>query len=572
MTSGDFPYEAMAQGLGAHPEWDAQDTIGYIFDSFVFRAKGTNPQNYTVSVMDMAQVPGLSANIRSWANLLAPGMSLFQKRGDPSDNVQVLTRNQLTPVEKFHDKNFIDLFHFAKLMQTSGIPMCLLTPVPSILDSISLANRPAVMHESHGPGHPQAHGLHIYFPQFRMAGPTRDDFIAAINASGEPYDYPNSRMSDGSSPLAHYGVLQDQLPLKSRDPELDRLQDGKLVVVDFNFKPLVWPLPQSPGFKFPNDTGWRNVLDRYYHPAADNHILPVMVNGAPIFPTESGGGACANPSDSITVPVGTTVIFSGAGSSDADQKTGVNPTYYFWDKDAKIGCGAKCNPEPQTVPEGADAGDAAVTNLDADEDIANTTFDQKDYSGVTFPRPCDAPGTFTVTLMTWDDDHLFPYHNTLPNAAYVHPQTARHQAVVNCAAAPPPPPAALCPMSGTMMISATVLIDLFTSAAYIGAVAGTVNFTRSGPGGMQVSLNSSTNQLVPATGTFDPAQCSLTATGTSNFPIAGFPNVVSQYNLTIGGPKFDMVTGTYKVGLNNTLNGEPQPVTYKVTGTVTNAK
>ena len=60
-----------------------------------------------------------------------------------------------------------------------------------------------------------------------------------------------------------------------------------------------------------------------------------MINGVLTAATESGGGACANPSDSIIVPVGTTVAFSGAGSSDADQKTGINPTYYFWDKTRK---------------------------------------------------------------------------------------------------------------------------------------------------------------------------------------------------------------------------------------------
>ena len=96
--------------------------------------------------------------------------------------------------------------------------------------------------------------------------------------------------------------------------------------------------------------------------------------------------------------------------------------------------------------------------------------------------------------------------------------------------------------------------------------------TRSGMQGSQVSVSGDRAQLAPAQGPFDAMRCGFTLRGTSTGPVAGFPNVQSQYDLTIGGPKFDTVTGTYQVGLNNTLNNEPQPVTYKVTGTVTNAK
>ncbi|MBI5085154.1 MAG: hypothetical protein HZB13_11220 [Acidobacteria bacterium] len=61
-------------------------------------------------------------------------------------------------------------------------------------------------------------------------------------------------------------------------------------------------------------------------------------------------------------------------------------------------------------------------------------------------------------------------------------------------------------------------------------------------------------------------------TGTATGPVAGFLNVKSQYDLTIGGAKFDTVSGTYRLGLDATLNNEPKPITYRVTGTVTNAK
>ena len=548
----DFPYEQMAAHLTANPGWTGDQFIDDIFKEYVPRAQANSAQQYEISVMDLTRLPDLVVNLRSWADLLAPGMSLFQKRDDPSDNVQVLTMNQINVVENFTDKNFIDLYHFASLMQKSGVPNCLLTPVASILDIIQ--NR-VIRSESHGGGHPNAHGIHIYWPRRRMIAITNDLFPDFFN---QPYDLPYTRTFDGSTPLAHYGVRQDALPLQTLDPET-----GK----DFDLL-NVWPLPQSPGFKFPNDTGWHKVLDRYYHPAADNHILKgVTPDGQTILPIQTGGGACLNPSDQISVPVGSMVFFSGMGSSDADQVSGVNPTYYFWDKDSNVGCTDQCI-QPFEVPPGSDAGLASNDNIDADQDIVNTTFDEKDASGPTFSRACLAPGSFNVTLIPWDDDHLFAFHNTLPNARYVHPQTRDHQASVSCRAAPPPP-TYTCPMSGRLYLNFTVLTDPFISAFYVALMQGNLTMTRSG---MQVSVTGDRPQLVPASGPFDAASCSFKIDGVATGPIAGFNNVGAEYNLKIGGTKFDMVTGTYKVGTNGNLNGEPQPVTYNVTGTVTNAQ
>jgi len=143
----DFPYENLAQDLAANPKWSGRESITDIFNHYVARTSGSPSANiqqtYTVSVTDLTKVNDLSVNIRAWADLLAPGMSLFQSRDNPDDNVQILTRNQLVATEKFTDMNFIDLYDFAKRMQTSGLPNCLLSPVPSILDII--ANRVVVL-------------------------------------------------------------------------------------------------------------------------------------------------------------------------------------------------------------------------------------------------------------------------------------------------------------------------------------------------------------------------------------------------------------------------------------------
>ncbi|HTA70927.1 MAG TPA: clostripain-related cysteine peptidase [Bryobacteraceae bacterium] len=580
----DFPYESLAQDLAANPNWNALQSITDIFNQYVANTSGSPSasiqQGYTVSVSDLTKVNDLSVNIRAWSDLLAPGMSLFQGRDDPSDNVQILTRNQVNAAEKFWDNNFIDLYDFAKKMQTSGVPNCLLSPVASILDAV--ANRVVVL-ESHGANHPNAHGLHIYFPSRRMINVGLGaDGLLPKNAMGltagfyyngdfpnQPYDLPYTRTFDGTTPFAHYGVNADQLPMKARDPETG---------VDFdlpgNGLSIVWPLPQSPNFLFPNDTGWRKVLDRYYHPVADNHILPVtLADGTIVNPTQTGGGACANPMDSITVPVGTTVTFSAKGSSDADLPFGTTPVHRFWDKDDKTGCLSGCI-APFQVGAGTDAANA-TTNMDAERDVNFTTFDQNDGDGATFTRVCGVPGQITVTLIPWDDDHLFPFHNTIKTADYVHPQSGLHQATVNCTS-----PVTLFPTSGTLIITFTVITDTFSSDPYVGlgGQMATVHFTTSSPTGGGINAAAATQTITltgdrPAipngTGTYDPTTGTWNATILASGSIAGFPNVqVKWLNMQFTGSGNNSITGTYQVGTNGNLNGE-SPIVYKVTGTVT---
>ena len=609
-TSGDFPYDTMVQHMIANPGWDALASVTDIFNEYVNRVKQGGVvanNNYTVSVTDLTKVNDLSVNIRAWADLLAPGMSLFFGRDDPSDNAQILTKKSRDGAETYSDKNFIDLYHFSSLMNTSGLPQCLLSPVPSILDII--AHRVVIL-ESHGTNHPNSHGLHIYFPGRRMipvvlgadglltkdpatglTGPIYFTYVQDVanpnpppatvrkivqqDSKDQPYDLPKTRTFDGSSPLAHYGINADQLPLKARDPETG---------IDFdlpgNGLSIVWPLPQSPGFLFPNDTGWRKVLDRFYHPAADNHILPVkLADGTTVNPVQTGGGACANPTDTITVPLGTTVTFSAKGSSDADMPGVTSPLHNFWDLNDKVGCTAGCI-APFQVGAGTDAA-TAPTNMDADQDRNFTTIDQHDGDSVTITRVCDVAGPIKVTLMPWDDDHLFPFHNTTKTAEYVHPQSNLHQAIMNCTS-----PVTQFPTSGTLMLTFTVISDQFTSDPFVGlgGQMAMVHFTTSSPAGINqagssnepaaatqtITLTGDRNAIPNGSGTYDPTNGTWNATILASGNIAGFPNVeVKWVNMQFTGPGNNSVTGTYEVGTNGNLNGEPQPITYKVTGTVT---
>jgi hypothetical protein len=284
--------------------------------------------------------------------------------------------------------------------------------------------------------------------------------------------------------------------------------------------------------------------------------------------------------DTITVPLGTTVTFSARGSSDADMTAGTAPLHDFWDLNDKVGCTAGCI-APFQVPAGADAA-TAPTNMDADRDRSFTTIDQRDADAATVNRVCDTAGQIKVTLMPWDDDHSFPFHNTLKTAEYVHPQSNLHQAIMNCTS-----PVTLFPTSGTMLLTFTVTDDPFDSARFIGldGQMPMVHFTTSSsPGGSNqvvsgnepaaatqtITLSGDRSALPNGTGTYDPTNGTWNATILASGNIAGFANVeVKWANMQFTGTGNNSVTGTYQVGTNGNLNGESKPVTYKVTGTVT---
>ena len=579
-----FPYSAFTVALKQNPAWGGVDLGRNIVSNY--SARYQNFSGWTLSLINEGLLFPLISEVDGWSGLLKTGVGLFQQRDNPWDNVQILLKVARLQTLSFRDQNFVDLYDLAQQIGTAGngIPDCVTIPIKQIQQNI--VNN-VVVAQVHSTDLPNAHGLHIYFPTNRKQSPE----------SFTDYDLPYTRATDASSPYAIYAQNHDQLPLKARDRETQAPLNPR----------IDWPQPPSPALAFTADTHWSQFLERYYHPVADNHIThAISPFGAVIYPSSSGGGACSNPSDSITVPLYSTVYFSGLGSSDADQNdiritdaAGIvysapnflTPSFYFWDLDSTKGCLKNCTLQPHTVPAGTPA-DQAVTNMDADQDINNTTFDQNDAQGPTTTKFCLTEGTFNVTLMTWDDNHLKAFHNTLPDANYVHPQSNSYEATVTCVGSieeyynrPLPYPS-----SAILQLNFTVASDPYVSAAYVGLVTGTATATFSGLGvnptsnarrlspdaakpeatTPAISITGNVPQLVPASGSFDPTTNSFDITGVSTGLIAGFPNVQAEYALTLSGAGLTTVTGTYKVGLNRTLNNEPAPVTYNVTGTITN--
>ncbi|HYL37446.1 MAG TPA: clostripain-related cysteine peptidase [Bryobacteraceae bacterium] len=423
-----YPYDTFSLALKNNPGWTGLQLGSNIVQLYASRYQARN--RWSLSLTDEKQLSALVAQVDTWSGALRVGAAVFQQRDDPTDNVEVLIKFDRRASQVFGDANYVDLYDLAQRIQRDpNIPDCVKAPIPQILALISGS---VVVADQNSPDLANAHGLHIYFPTNRKRTP---EFFT-------DYDLPHTRQSDGSSRYAIYAPNHDQLPLQAADREDGGALDPR----------SQWPEPPSPNLKFVADTRWSRFLERFYHPVADNHILKgVAPNGDVIQPQAVGGGLCRNPMDEITVPVGSTVFLSGAGSSDADQADFqppaipgappfppvpiILPTYYFWDLDAAVGCTSNCI-APFQVPPGSDAGLAANNNMDADRDIADTTWDEKDAGGPAVMRVCDTPRTIVTTLMPWDDDHLQPVHNTLPAATYVHPQTDSHQSIIKCVPLP----------------------------------------------------------------------------------------------------------------------------------------
>jgi uncharacterized protein (TIGR03437 family) len=434
-----YPYEVISQALQANPDWTGlqlgQNVVASYAGFFAGSPAAFYPQ-WSQSLIDEHRLIELIQQVDAWSVVLRNGAGLFQGRDNFADNVQVRIKLDLLFSQVFHDVNFVDLYDLAQhILKDPVLPNCVKGPIPNILTLISQV---VVVAEQHSVSLPGAHGLHIYFPVYRKRA-------ELFPQAWDDYDLPSTRQTDGNSRLAIYAENHDELPLQARDR-----QDGG----PLNAR-TQWPEPPTPQLLFVAHTRWPLFLERYYHPVADNHIVEgVAPDGSVIHPVEVGGGECANPVDEITVPLGSEVTLSGRGSSaiQADLAPAPNippvpfffPSYYFWDLDASVGCqlGPQCIQPSAVAPPGSDAAQNSNDNMDQDRAPENTAWDEKDASGPQITKLCKAVGQFVLTLIPWDSDHTFPFHDTkvdahgIGDATYVHPQTDSHQSIVNCTPLP----------------------------------------------------------------------------------------------------------------------------------------
>jgi len=514
-TDPGLDFDHLATALKQNPQWNGSQLGTSMVDNYV----NLFPGSYlSLALINEANLPQLVGSVDTFAKALRTGVGLTQMRDNPKDNPQILISNDAQAAYRFYDGNFMDLYDFAKRIANDPmLPQCVKTPaaqVVGIFDSGSV-----VTDEKHTADLSGIHGLSIYMPIFRSGGIHLIVFKNGGVLFNEPYDLPlPSRVTNGSSPIATYAPNHDLLPLLARD-----METGVAIPA------ADWPAPPTPHFAFVFDTSWSRFLERYYHPVADNHIVKAIPpDGEPIYPVSSPGGQCSNTEDYITVPVGSTVYLSGAGSSDADMPPNVpgfshkfdldgnqvsgfflvpsepdapasiTPMYYIWDLTADMGCpgtppppGTPCL-RPVDVAAGSDAAMAANTNMDEDRVPAPTNLDQSEFIGVSPTVPCPTPQIITTNLIPWDDNHLFSFHDTNPNAQYVHPQTDSQQSLIICL----PPPVGLIFQDWPAHISVG---DSFTDSGFAYGVSGTSSYrvnnypmTVSITGGIAVSANGTT--------------------------------------------------------------------------------
>ena len=445
VMANTFPYGQMVKSLATNSgqsglelgntladAWAARDgnPVSLALDEFGSSSPPAELLRWSVALVDLSAIPTLEGDVDTWARQLTTATPLVQGRDDPTDNVQVLLSNAAQAATRFNDNNFMDLGHFATLVQKAPtIPACAKTEIPTLLNDLDVRT---IVKLRKGPGFPDIHGLHIYFPQYRTlhapASPQQLSTNVSATGTNDPYDAPDTRITDGSSPLAAYAPNSGFLPLKALDEE-----DG----TELN-APVDWPRKATPNFRWVVDykNHWSNFLERFYRPVVDNHIVSAkQPDGTVLTAIPLGGGACQNAVDFIGVKTGSTILLSGKGSSDADMPKGTDPLYYFWDEDYRLDCrqknGQKCV-APTEVPDGSDAALNSNNNKDQDQYPEDTPWDDQDAAGVSLQYPCTAAQRNEITLMVWDDNHTFKLHDTNPHASYVHPQTDSGLAIVAC--------------------------------------------------------------------------------------------------------------------------------------------
>jgi hypothetical protein len=104
----------------------------------------------TLSAVDLSLIPALSTAVDTLATDLINGMALYQ-------NNMIDARMQ---AEEYMDPDFIDLYHFAQLIQIEVPDVQIQTDAQNVMNAVTAS----VIAEGHGALHPDSHGISIYFP------------------------------------------------------------------------------------------------------------------------------------------------------------------------------------------------------------------------------------------------------------------------------------------------------------------------------------------------------------------------------------------------------------------------
>ena len=434
-TTG-WPYDLWAGDLRTTPAMDGAALGRKLVEKFCAfyqcaQNSGPTPRDpiATISSVNLANVPALVAAVSAFAADLKAGVDDFISHDTPADNVQEQIHTVRLNTTQFTDPNFMDLGHFARLIDASAIPIspnqCYKVHLPPVIAQ-TVVPGPVIDANGNGSSRRSAMGLSIHMPLLRTNN--RDgSSTAPCEGDTDTYDCPSdSRETDRASRRAAYAPNVDCLPFLAVEVE------GKTPALA---APAEWTMVPSPNLRFVVDTQWDEFLQRYYHPVADNRIIKAICpDGREIEPVIVDP-QCGNPIDEITIIPGCEVFFRATGSSDADTN---NPAlkHHMWDFDhATSGCGACI--APYEVGTGVPA-HSADDDMNAEHDCSKAPLtDEKQADATAASRVYTDIRDYLVTLHAWDDNHTFKRHDTNPGDDkepgddYVHPQTDDHTSIVH---------------------------------------------------------------------------------------------------------------------------------------------
>jgi hypothetical protein len=199
-----FPYDTILQSLINDPNQGGETLASNIVNEYYYRAIAKNYIIGTMSAFRTSCFNSLCTRVDNFAHQLEDNLVNYRS--------EIMTaRNQVESFSHAHDAGelrdcFIDLYHFAQLVEQYVPVQKLKDAANSVMQGINNVK----VNEWHWIGHPNAHGLHIYFNKDEYYGITYDtldfskqtrwnEFLRSyLNIGGvEPYDPVDTAIKHG---------------------------------------------------------------------------------------------------------------------------------------------------------------------------------------------------------------------------------------------------------------------------------------------------------------------------------------------------------------------------------------
>jgi len=150
-----FPYDLILTELEASPSMSPAQFAATIVTKYANSytegvSNGENAPHMTLSALNLAEISETAITVSQFAEALI---------GDFEDS-KSLIKEAWEQAETFHGE-FVDLYNFTQLINAKVSNTTISTKAESVLNAIN----DLILEEQHGPVHPNAHGISIYYPK-----------------------------------------------------------------------------------------------------------------------------------------------------------------------------------------------------------------------------------------------------------------------------------------------------------------------------------------------------------------------------------------------------------------------